>query len=142
MLRKPPQWTRRDVQRSVAISLLSTVVVFGVLPSLEVIYQKGTYNGLETLQRAFHFAQENLLPWLLPNLLVAAVIFFTLGRGDLVLTALLLSPAGITLGTDSLVAALVAGALLHVVMLFRGNLFRLLDGSSHRQRMFKYKNQL
>jgi hypothetical protein len=127
---------------AMTLLLLMNVVVFGVLPSLEVIYQKGTYNGLDTLQRAFHFAQENLLPWLLPNLLVAAVVFFTVGGGNLLQTAVLLSPEGMTLGTGSILKAVIAGALLHVVMLFRGNLFKLLDGSSHRQRMFKYKNQL
>ncbi len=35
-----------------------------------------------------------------------------------------------------IVGELLVGAALHVVMVFRGNLFRALDGSSHRQRMF------
>jgi polar amino acid transport system permease protein len=48
LLRKPPQWTRRDVQRSVAISVLSTAVVFGVLG-----YLIGQSEGWAEVQRAF-----------------------------------------------------------------------------------------
>jgi hypothetical protein len=29
---------------------------------------------------------------------------------------------------------------LHLIMLFRGYLFRELDGSSHRQRMFRWRS--
>jgi polar amino acid transport system permease protein len=48
LLRKPPQWTRRDVQRSAAIALLSTVVVFGVLG-----YFIGQSEGWAEVRRAF-----------------------------------------------------------------------------------------
>jgi polar amino acid transport system permease protein len=48
LLRKPPLWSRRDVQRSVAIALLSTVVVFGVLG-----YVIAQSQGWAEVQRAF-----------------------------------------------------------------------------------------
>ena len=38
------------------------------------------------------------------------------------------------------VASLVGGALFHVIMVFRGHLFGELDGSTHRQRMFRHRN--
>ena len=48
LLRKPPIWTRRDVQRSVLIALLSSLVVFGGLGY--VISQSA---GWAAVQRAF-----------------------------------------------------------------------------------------
>jgi hypothetical protein len=34
----------------------------------------------------------------------------------------------------------IEGALLHLVMVFRGYLFAALDGTSHRQRMYRYRS--
>ncbi|MBA3450220.1 MAG: amino acid ABC transporter permease, partial [Chloroflexia bacterium] len=48
LLRRPPLWTRRDVQRSAAIALLSTIVVFGVIG-----YLVGQSTGWTEVQRAF-----------------------------------------------------------------------------------------
>ena len=92
-------------------------------PAPEVIYEKGTYGGLATVQTCVEFIQQNWIEWFIPNLLGLAALYGLyreLGGG--------------------IVFALAAGALLHVGMLFRGHLFLALDGSSHRQRMFKYRN--
>ena len=43
-----------------------------------------------------------------------------------------------TLGT--VLSALVQGAVLHLVMVFRGHLFAALDGTSHRQRMYRLRS--
>jgi hypothetical protein len=42
----------------------------------------------------------------------------------------------------ALTIPLVFGVLLHVVMVFRGFLFQELDGSTHRQRMYKFRGKL
>jgi hypothetical protein len=39
-------------------------------------------------------------------------------------------------------APILIGALLHVLMVFRGFLFEILDGSTHRQRMFRFRGKL
>ena len=45
------------------------------------------------------------------------------------------------LGTlGDLITPVLEGALLHLVMVFRGHLFAALDGSSHRQRMYRYRS--
>lgn len=106
--------------------LLFILVMLNATP--EVIYLKGTYGGLETLGTAFRFLQENWIEWFIPHLLIAAV-------GLAMLTVI--RPL---VATVPFLFEVIVGVLLHVVMAFRGNLFHALDGTSHRQRMFKYRN--
>lgn len=101
-------------------------------PAPEIIYQLGTYGGLATVQRSVRFIQESWIEWFLPMALIGAALWFgagALGAG--------LVGAG-QLG--ALVLSVVVGAFFHYVMLFRGFLFQELNGSTHRQRMFKYRN--
>jgi len=97
----------------------------------EVVYQKGTRGGLETIQRSFLFLQENWVEWFIPNGLVLGAVFAIFSTGMLV---------GVFRGPLAIAAPLVGGVLLHVYMVFRGFLFEALDGSTHRQRMFRYRN--
>jgi polar amino acid transport system permease protein len=55
LLRTPPLWSRREVQRSVAIALLSTIIVFGVLASIV-----GRSTGWAAVQQAF-FSPEDFV---------------------------------------------------------------------------------
>lgn len=103
------------------------LIAFVVLnPAPEIIYLKGTRGGMDTISNSVKFVQENWIEWFIPNLLIGAAAYWVLTRYDGLPTAVLI------------VAALVGGALFHVVMVFRGHLFEALDGSTHRQRMFKY----
>lgn len=95
----------------------------------EVIYTKGTRGGMETITTSFKFLQENWIEWFIPNLAV-------IGGAWLFLTRVMPRLPD----WSDLPIALAAGALFHVFMVFRGNLFEELDGSTHRQRMFKYRN--
>ncbi len=109
-----------------ALYLLSYVVLN---PAPEVIYSKGTRGGVDTITTCIKFLQETWIEWFIPNLLVAGAAWLIWTR------ALPLLPFD-----NQIVIMLFAGALFHVVMLFRGHLFQELDGSSHRQRMFRYRN--
>ncbi len=108
---------------------LLTLIVLNASP--EMIYLRGTRGGVETITRSVKFIQEHWIEWFIPNLVA-------LGAAYLVFTRLLpyLPPLA------QLAIGLVGGALFHVVMVFRGHLFLALDGSSHRQRMFQYRNTL
>lgn len=106
---------------------LAAVILLNAAP--EVIYQRGSYGGLETAQRCIHFLQANWIEWGLPNLLILAVWWFT-PRYPLAMLG--------TLGT--VLTALLEGALIHLAMVFRGHLFAALDGSSHRQRMYRWRS--
>ena len=84
-----------------------------------------------TIQRSFRFLQENWIEWFVPNGLLLAGVWYAWEQGWLFRL-----PGGV------LGLGIIGGVLLHVVMVFRGFLFQQLDGSTHRQRMFKFKNSL
>ena len=63
------------------------------------------------------------------------------GEAGLIDGLLLLSyPLAAFIPFGSIIQPVVYGALLHLVMVFRGHLFAALDGTSHRQRMYKYRS--
>ena len=103
------------------------LIAFVILnPAPEIIYLKGTRGGMDTIGRSVKFIQENWIEWFIPNALIGFVVYS-------VVTQLSGLPTAVRI-----VAALAGGALFHVVMVFRGHLFEALDGSTHRQRMYKY----
>lgn len=97
----------------------------------ETIYQRGTRGGIETIQRSFAFMAENWIEWFVPNGLVLGLVLAASIFGGL------LAVFGLA---GAVISGLVAGALLHVYMVFRGFLYEALDGSTHRQRMFRFRN--
>lgn len=99
---------------------LGVVILCNATP--EVIYLRGTYGGLATLQRSFHFLQENWIEWAVPNLLLLGLLYEIW-----------------TLPLPDYLSQVAFGAVLHLGMAFRGQLFLALDGSGHRQRMFRYR---
>lgn len=115
---------RAEILTAVALMKL---LVLNATP--ETIYLKGTWGGLDTIQRSFRFLQENWIEWFIPNGLLLAAVYFGAQR-----------LAGLWGGLGLVVVALGAGAVLHVAMVFRGFLYQALDGSTHRQRMFRYRN--
>jgi hypothetical protein len=106
------------------------VVLLNAAP--EVIYRSHTYGGLATIQRSVQFLQGNWLEWGIPNVLLLGGLWLFQRDASRVMV-LAFGAYGVVLGSVLL------GGLLHVVMVFRGHLFVELDGSSHRQRMFRYR---
>jgi hypothetical protein len=117
--------------RSVLMSLFWLACWILLNPAPEIIYQVGTYGGLATVQRSVAFLQESWIEWVLPMVVIGLAYWFGWRRfaGLLVLG-----------GVGSILSGVLLGALFHYVMLFRGFLFQELNGSTHRQRMFKYRN--
>ncbi len=105
--------------------LFVKLVALNAVP--ETIALKGSSGGIETIVRAFKFLEENWIEWFIPNLLLLGGVWLLLTQASLPLT-------GLT------VLGLVSGILGHVFFVFRGFLFQALDGSTHRQRMFRFKN--
>lgn len=106
---------------------LAVIILLNAAP--EVIYQRGTRGGLETVQRSIQFLQANWIEWALPTALpIAIALYFPLRA--FAVYGLLGYAAGI----------LIEGALLHLSMVFRGHLFAALDGTSHRQRMYRWRS--
>lgn len=98
----------------------------------ETIYLKGTRGGIDTITRSFGFMQENWIEWFIPNGLVLGLIVVGTVFGTVVSTLF-----G-TLGAIG--SGLLLGVLIHVYAVFRGFLYEALDGSTHRQRMFRLRN--
>jgi hypothetical protein len=105
----------------------ASVILLNAAP--EVIYQRGSYGGLETVQRSVKFLQANWIEWGIPNLLVVGAWYYL--RHESLVVDQYVPP---------LLLAALEGALVHVVMVFRGHLFAALDGTSHRQRMYRYRS--
>ena len=114
--------------RDGALTALNLITLVALNAAPEVITQKGTRTGLDTIQRSFAFLQETWIEWFIPNLLIlgGAYLFVTRVMPGLSGPAVLLSILG-------------ACAVAHVVAVFRGHLFRELDGSTHRQRMYRFR---
>jgi len=106
----------------------SLVLLIALNTVPETIYQKGTRGGIETIQRSFGFLQENWVEWFIPNGLVlgAAFAVSVFGASLMIFGAL-----------GAVASGLVIGVLLHVYAVFRGFLYEALDGSTHRQRMYR-----
>jgi len=105
------------------VLMLVTYIALNAVP--ETLYQKGTYGGIDTIRQSFRFLQENWIEWLIPNVLLGYVLWKLFGWA--------VGTVGVW-GTD-----LLGGAVIHVLMVFRGHLFKALDGTSHRQRMYKLR---
>jgi hypothetical protein len=116
---------------SLAIKFMQ-LIVLNAAP--EVIYQRRVMGGLDTIVTSFRFLQENWIEWFVPNGLVLAGLWLFFTHGGLLLLASV--PFGVV------GALLLAGALFHVLMVARGFLFEVLAGSTHRQRMFRFRGKL
>ncbi len=128
LLLGPMMLTAESRQLRDALVMLS-LVVFNAAP--EVIYLKGTSGFIETAQRSFGFLQENWIEWFVPNALILGGVWLLI---DGVIPVRALPWPGLTV-------PVLLGALLHVVVVFRGFLFEMLDGSTHRQRMYRLRKE-
>jgi hypothetical protein len=113
-----------------AFSLLQ-LVALNAVP--EVIYLKHPNGGIDTVRRGLEFLQAHWIEWFVPNgVLVAGAWFLFVQPADVVLRVYAVIPLGVV------VVPILMGVAFHFAMVFRGFLFQALDGSTHRQRMFRY----
>ncbi len=117
---------RGNPNQALIVLGLSFVAFVLLSAAPEAIYQRGTYGGLATIQKSIAFLQQHWIEWLLPSVVFLLAIWWV---PDLSLYGAL----------GLVTTGLVKGAIFHVGMVFRGHLFTALDGSTHRQRMFKYR---
>jgi len=93
------------------------LVALNVVP--EVIYLRGSHGGLQTIAANWEFLKAQWIPWFAANLPLFGAVTLIAAFAQV-----------------PIVGTMLLGAALHVAMVFRGNLFRALDRTSHRQRMF------
>ena len=85
----------------------------------EVIYLRGSHGGMQTIAANWEFLKAQWIPWFAANVPLLGAVTLVAAYSEL-----------------PIVGTVVLGAAAHVVMVFRGHLFRALDRTSHRQRMF------
>ncbi|MDP1826345.1 MAG: hypothetical protein Q8L48_23965 [Archangium sp.] len=125
-----PMTVTDDGRRLLKALTMMELIILNAAP--EVIYLKGTSGGIETIQRSFAFLQECWIEWFVPNALILGLVWLVID-GTIPLNSLPM---------PQVTVPVLAGALLHLVMVFRGFLFQLLDGSTHRQRMFRFRGRV
>jgi len=109
------------------IIYIAALVALNPLP--EMIYQ--TYHQEISLFRAsFEFMKENFWEWMAPNAIFIALLYF-ITQGNLLL------PFG--LDVIRFIRYLLGLFLLFYFMVFRGILFRFLNESTRRSRLFKLR---
>jgi hypothetical protein len=125
-----PMKVTADGQQLRSAMMMMELIILNAAP--EVIYLKRSSGGLETIQRSFAFLQENWIEWAVPNALILGGVWLVI-NGTIPI-ALLPFP--------SITIPVLFGGLLHLVMVYRGFLFQALDGSTHRQRMYRYRGKI
>ncbi len=143
------------------LSSAALLLLFILLnPAPEVIYQVRQDSPLDVLKTCYEFVLENWIEWFLPfGLLILPVVVSPSGLEQFVLLSsrlgrgagldffqLLILPftvlggwfAYLGLPSDAywILAILLTPPVAMSILLFRGHLFALLHGSSHRQREF------
>lgn len=121
-----PMTVTADGRQLHSALMMMELVILNAAP--EVIYLKRSGGGLETIQRSFAFLQENWIEWFVPNALTLWGVWLII-NGTIPLSII---------PFPGLLVPVLGGALLHLIMVFRGFLFETLDGSTHRQRMFRF----
>ncbi len=137
----PPVEASQDVAFIVTLILL---VILNPIP--EVIYL-GRSDGFGMLQESVDFLRENWVEWFLP---LVFLTMLSLGFPLPFVSSLQVGQLGFPfMSATSLLAGSLEGIvwnilgvfLLFALMVFRGLLFRILFGSSRRQRLFRSRSQ-
>ncbi len=119
---------------SIIISI-SVLVILNALP--ETLYLK-TIEPMDSIIYAFEFMKENWLNWLMPNVVLYAVLFLLTGSivTDLFATHIF---TGFSLNIISIAKYLLGQVLFSFLMIYRGHLYKLLSTSTRRKRMYMNK---
>ncbi len=118
--------------------IIQIIIFLALNPLPEVMYQK--YNqGFDMISGSFDFIKENWIEWFVPNVLIAVVLYWMFGLAMKPFSAV----SGIFIngaGTVMLIAILITLPLVFsFFMIYRGFLFRILDRSTRRKRLYQYK---
>ncbi|MCB0319167.1 MAG: hypothetical protein KDD56_10470, partial [Bdellovibrionales bacterium] len=124
------------------------LIIFLVFnPVTEVIYIHN-FDGAHALSHAAGFIKENWVEWFFPLIiLMVPVIYLNAGSAVFILADTELLLPGIAIVRVWSIFGQVAGPLLSLIgiliavwfMIFRGSLFGRLDGSTRRQRIYRWK---
>lgn len=108
---------------------ITLYIILNAVP--ELIYQSRS-SGVELFGASYRFITENWIEWFIPNLAITAAGYVLLHILDLV-------ASGLPLFLQFFAMAFGLGLFLTYIMIFRGILFAELNGSTPRNRVYRYK---
>lgn len=112
---------------------LAAFIILNALP--ETIYQK-YYGPVDTISYSFNFIKENVLNWIIPNIIFFAILYRLLPSITIIPTML---SFGMVPGINLIIAFLIGQLVFNFGMIYRGHLFELLSTSTKRKREFMKK---
>lgn len=123
--------------------VLNLLIFFGIpiilnaLP--ETVYLK-EYDAWESIVYAFGFLKENVINWVIPNLIFYGVIYFVSGQ---ILLDINIFNTGLrfnlSTNIDAIVFYMVGQTIFSFMMIYRGHLYKILSTSTRRKRAFMKK---
>lgn len=114
---------------------LISLLVLNALP--ETIYQK-QYMGMDSLVYSIEFLRDNIINWIVPNLIFYLLIYMLSGR---LLLGILPTGIGMSLGFNPIffLREILGQTVFSFMMIYRGYLYRTLSNSTKRKREFMNK---
>ncbi len=134
--------------QSELLSLIAGLAVFLFMNPVPELIGRSRAGGLEALQEALRFMNDNGVEWLIAQIPSTVLIYFLLG-GDVFGALTMFGPrmgfvyaGGTALGAfdgspTSIVRALAVVGVVHLTMLFRGALYGEMSGGGRRQREWR-----
>lgn len=122
---------------------ITTLLYLGVLIALnalpETLYLK-TYSPWESILKALEFIQENWLNWLIPNMIFLILLYMITGN---ILTNIFNTHLSFNVfsvfSIKEIIRYILGQILFSIMMMYRGNLYKILSTSTRRKRMFMNK---
>ena len=109
------------------------IFLLNALP--ETIYQK-SFNGWESIKFSVEFIKEHWVEWYLPNILLIAILALITGSALINVFDNVISLRAFTQGPFGITLYLLGQLWFSYIMIYRGFLYKLLNTSSRRKRMF------
>lgn len=118
-----------NYQASLAMGLLINLTFSA---AYETIYV-GKVSGYDVVPAAINFMMENPLNWILPNLLAGIVSILVFSKG---LFSLVFNFSAI----ETIPLSILAALLVAIFKIYKGHLYKILDGTSLRKREYERRN--
>ena len=111
------------------------VILFNPLP--EIIYLKYK-SPTESITDSIKFMQENWLNWLVPNIVFFTILYVVTGNLQFGIFNTHIS-FNMIFTLKNIIIYILGQIIFSFTMIYRGHLFKLLNGSTRRKRMFMNK---
>jgi hypothetical protein len=122
---------------SLLLILLKLSIILLINPLPEVFYQK-KYDELDSLSYSVEFVKKNIVSWFVPNIVLVLVTFFAYkGIYSLIGFITVSLNNSIGLAISIIIISIFLQVLVGFALVYRGYLFKILDTSTRKKRLFK-----